>query len=374
MKSDANWTVPTIIPHNQPILLLAHSEGNGPKLQEYLTEQGFDIAVIWLDKDQSWPPHALNRELGAVILEQGPTLERSWDALKALRENPLTKDTPILIYSLDENQNSGSVLEWNYLTKPLNQAELIKALERQQPNKVAKTILIIDDEPSTVELHTQMVRAWSPTCRVLKARNGREALDIIHEAHPDLILLDLMMPELNGFGVLKAMRNDAQTRDIPVIVLTGQTLTIEDMSNLGKGVSSILTKCLFSAEETLSHIEAALHRNASLGDEARRAVRKAMTYIHQYYMDSISLEDTAQHVNMSKEYLARCFRQEMGITLVTYLNRYRINQAKKLLEQGERNLTAIALETGFSSSGYFSRVFRQEVGMSPSDYIKVETS
>ena len=93
-----------------------------------------------------------------------------------------------------------------------------------------------------------------------------------------------------------------------------------------------------------------------------------MAYIHEHYMESISLEDAAQHVNMSKEYLARCFRQEMGITLVTYLNRYRVNQAKMLLEKGEGNLTEIALETGFSSSGYFSRVFRQEVGKSPTEY------
>ncbi|HEX5941377.1 MAG TPA: helix-turn-helix transcriptional regulator, partial [Anaerolineales bacterium] len=63
-----------------------------------------------------------------------------------------------------------------------------------------------------------------------------------------------------------------------------------------------------------------------------------------------------------------CFRQEMGITLVTYLNRYRVDQAKALLERGELNLTEIALETGFSSSAYFSRVFRQEVGITPRDY------
>jgi AraC-like DNA-binding protein len=85
-------------------------------------------------------------------------------------------------------------------------------------------------------------------------------------------------------------------------------------------------------------------------------------------MDSISLEDAARHVSVSKEYLARCFRQEMGITLVTYLNRYRVHQAKALLDQGTHNLTEIALETGFSSSAYFSRVFRQEVGMSPTNY------
>jgi AraC-like DNA-binding protein len=87
-------------------------------------------------------------------------------------------------------------------------------------------------------------------------------------------------------------------------------------------------------------------------------------------MEPISLEETAKHVSVSKEYLARCFRQEMGITLVTYLNRYRVSQAKSLLEKGTLTLTEIALETGFSSSAYFSRVFRQEMGMNPTDYQK----
>jgi len=177
-----------------------------------------------------------------------------------------------------------------------------------------------------------------------------------------------MMPELDGFGVLEAMRSDPCSRDVPVIVLTGQSLTFDDMKNLGRGVTSILKKGLFSANETLSHIETALRRSGTLGSEAQRVVRKAMAYLHEHYMEPISLEDAAHYVSMSKEYLARCFRQEMGITLVTYLNRYRVNQAKAMLEKGERNLTEIALETGFSSSAYFSRVFRQEVGMSPRDY------
>jgi AraC-like DNA-binding protein len=179
-----------------------------------------------------------------------------------------------------------------------------------------------------------------------------------------------MMPELDGFGVLSAMRADAGSRDIPVIVLTGQSLTVDDMTKLGAGVANVLKKGLLRADETISLIESALLRSSALGSEARRAVRKAIAYLHSNYMQPISLEDTARHVNMSKEYLARCFRQEMGITLVTYLNRYRVDRAKRMLEQGETNLTEIALETGFSSSAYFSRVFRQEVGMSPTDYLR----
>jgi YesN/AraC family two-component response regulator len=328
--------------------------------------------MAWLDEGKHWSPHLLDLQPGAAILEQGPTLERGWEAIKALRENPLTRDISVLLYSLDGKQDSGSVLELNYLTKPLNKTELIRALERHELKKNAKAILVVDDDPGTLELHTRMVMAWSPESRILKARNGREALDVIQETTPDLILLDLMMPELDGFGFLKTMRGDQRHRDIPVIVLTGQTLTSEDMANLGKGVTSVLKKGLFTAKETLSHIEAALMRTSTLGSEARRVVRKAMVYLHEHYMDPISLEDTARHVSVSKEYLARCFRQEMGVTLVTYLNRYRVDQAKTLLENDEMNLTEIALETGFSSSAYFSRVFRQETGVSPSEYARAK--
>ena len=138
-----------------------------------------------------------------------------------------------------------------------------------------------------------------------------------------------------------------------MIVLTGQTLKLEDMEILSRSVTSVLQKGVFSAKETLSHIEAALMRNETLGNEAQRVVRKALFYLQEHYMESISLEDAAHHVSISKEYLARCFRQKMGITFVTYLNRYRIDRAKILLRQGELNLTEIALETGFSSSTYF---------------------
>ncbi len=366
--------LPNALRSDGRIFLVSQPTSNRGRLQEYLIQQGFAVEVQSLAEPGVLAPQFLDHRPGALILEQGPGFERGWDLIKSLRENPNTRDVPVLIYSLDDIQDAGSVLELNYITKPLNNADLIKALERQgidkRSNGSTPTILIVDDEPSTVEMHARMISAWSPASNVLTAGNGREALQIIQETHPDLVLLDLMMPELDGFGVLSAMRADPGCRDIPVIVLTGQTLTVEDMTKLGAGVTSVLKKGLFSSAETISQIESALLRSSALGTEARRAVRKAIVYIHSNYMQPISLEDTARHVNMSKEYLARCFRQELGVTLVTYLNRYRVDQAKKMLEQGESNLTEIALETGFSSSAYFSRVFRQEVGMSPSDYSK----
>jgi AraC-like DNA-binding protein len=177
-----------------------------------------------------------------------------------------------------------------------------------------------------------------------------------------------MMPEMDGFRVLEMMRHDEMNRDIPVIVLTGQVLTQHDMARLNRGVTNVLKKGLFTVEETLTQVEAALARNKNLGSDTQRLVRKAMACVHEHYTEPISLKDVARDVGMSKEYLARCFHQETGVTLVTYLNRYRISQAKLRLATSEKSLAEIALEVGFSSGPYFSRVFRQEVRMSPSEY------
>lgn len=370
LKSELALNFPAPLPHDRPVLIFAEPSGTSGRIQQHLLQQGFAVQMAWFNEAGFPPPHFLDLPPGAVILEEGPSLERSWEAIQSLRENPNTRDVPILVFALNTEQDQGSVLELNYITKPLNHTELIKALERQvaAKRKEGHTILIVDDEPSTVALHSRMVSAWSPTSRILTAGNGKEALEMIYDAHPDLVLLDLILPGVDGFGVLHAMRANPHSRDIPVIVLTGQTLTAEDMSNFGRGVTNVLKKGLFSTAETISHIEAALLRHSALGSEARRAVRKTMAYIHGHYMEPISLEDAARHVNMSREYLSRCFRQEMEITFITYLNRYRIARARSLLENGEQSLTEIALETGFSSSAYFSRIFRQEVGVNPREY------
>jgi len=185
---------------------------------------------------------------------------------------------------------------------------------------------------------------------------------------PDLVLLDLMMPELDGFGVLERMQTEETIRHVPVIVLTGQVLTEEDMARLNRGVATVLSKGVFSAEETLAHVERALARTRNLSSEMQRLVRKAVTYIHGHYTEPVARKDVARYVGVSEDYLTRCFRQEMGVTPMAYLNRYRVKQARALLAAGEKNVTEVAFAVGFSDSNYFSRVFRQEVGTSPSAY------
>jgi len=366
-------TAATVLAPGQTVLLLAKQPGDGERLHKYMTRQGFEMQVLQVDEIANWLSQGLMSPPGALVLDVGLASEQGWEIMKALKGNPATQDVPVVFYSLAQEGNSGSMLELDYLTKPIGMIELTRALERWglptgAGNREEKTILIVDDEPGILEMHARIAQAQSAAYRVLRARDGREALELIWRERPDLVLLDLMMPELDGFGVLEAMRKGDTTRDIPVIVLTGRVLTERDMARLNRGVATVLSKGVFSAEEMLAHMEEALARNRRLGNETQRLVRKAMAYIHEHYTEPITREDVARCVSASKDYLGRCFRQEMRVTPMAYLNRYRVKQAKALLEAGEKNVTEVARAVGFSDSNYFSRVFRQEVGMSPSAY------
>ncbi|MEJ2211862.1 MAG: AraC family transcriptional regulator [Anaerolineae bacterium] len=93
-----------------------------------------------------------------------------------------------------------------------------------------------------------------------------------------------------------------------------------------------------------------------------------MAYIHEHYADPVSRADLARHVALNEDYLTACFRKELGVTPIAYLNRYRVHQARQLLNETDKNITEISLEVGFSDSGYFRRVFRRETGVYHATY------
>jgi len=359
------------------ILLLAKDATGGRLLEHHLAQQGFEVETHAVGEGTDRLAWLLAGPPEAVVLDLGLASERGWEILKILKENPATQEIPVLFYALAGDEDSGAVLEMDYLTKPVGTAELAEALVRQGlldggSEEARKRILVVDDEPGVLEMHARVVEAQSPHYRVFRARNGLEALELIRRERPDLVLLDLRMPEMDGFGVLEAMREEEMSRNIPVIVLTGQVLTEEDMRRLNQGVASVLEKGLFSVEETLEHVRAALAHKQKLGAEARRTVLKATAYLHAHYAEPISLSDLTDYVGLGERHLDRCFRQVMGITPITYLNRYRIKQAKALLEAGDRTVTEVAREVGFSDGSYFARVFRREVGLSPRTYQRGE--
>jgi AraC-like DNA-binding protein len=140
------------------------------------------------------------------------------------------------------------------------------------------------------------------------------------------------------------------------------------MNSLSTGVAAVLSKGVFSTQEILVRIEDVLSRNKGLGSKTKRLVQQAMAHIHENYDETLTRGGIASYLNINEQYLTRCFIKELGIGPMVYLSRYRIQRAKRLLEIGELSITQVAMEVGMSSQSYFSRVFQEETGTTPSAY------
>lgn len=242
------------------------------------------------------------------------------------------------------------------------------ALAPDDPVVSRKTVLIVDDDVGLRELHARLIAEQVPGVRLLLAENGVVALALVEQTVPDLILLDLRMPELDGFAVLAALRVNSNTRLVPVVVLTAQVLTEAEMARLNAGVSTVIEKGVLTTSETLRQITAALNQGGHLVDAAQRLVRKVVLYVHEHYAEVIERAQVAAAFGVHEDYLTQCFQRVYGISLVTYINRFRIKQARELLEQTTLSVTQIALAVGFTDSSYFGRVFQRENGVPPRTY------
>lgn len=367
----------TPLAQTQRVALLASDPGRMVFLSDLLCRHGIGVEFVRVgERDENWMACLLAANPDLVVMEMGLASARGWEILKVLNENQDLQRISVMFYKQPDEQGQGSLFEIKHLTKPLGEMELAETLISQgviTPEINAeqkKKILIVDDEPDTVELHSRIVKSQFPESQIIRAYNGRAALECIRGNHPDLVLLDLMMPEISGFQVLRAIREDGGSRNIPVIVLTSQSLTQKDMERLNSGVASVLGKGMFSSDEIVVRLKDALGRRHRPGSESHGIVLKAMAFVHVHYAEAISRQDVAAHVGLSERHLTRCFRQEIGITPIMYLNRFRVRQAKRLLETGEKSITRVALDVGFSSGAYFTRVFQEEVGRSPRDFLK----
>lgn len=375
------FTLPTILAAeaaqspepSQVVLILTEQAQRSSPLRQHLERQGFHAQVLDIVQTPNWLEELLAVRPGALVLDL-PAARRGWEIIDILKKHPATRDLPILFYSLLQEQDTGSMLALDYLAKPVAAEGLAQALQRYGVTPAAgceqRTVLVVDDDPEILAMHARLVEEHLPECRVTCASNGRMALEQMHAYPPSLVLLDLMMPEMDGMAVLNAMQADKSLQGIPVIVLTAQRLSSEEMTLLNQGVVAVLGKGLFTAAETLAHIEHALARHKRLGSENQRLVRRVMAYLHENFAQPISREQLASYAGVSERHLNRCFMQETGTTPLTYLNRYRIQQARTLLAEGQLSVIEVMGRVGFSESSYFTRLFRREVGVSPGAYKK----
>ncbi len=238
-----------------PLVLVIEDEASARDLiQRSLVKGGYRVALAangaeGLDSAQRLQPAVITLDVMMPGMD-------GWAVLAALKNNPTTRDIPVVMATIVDDKNLGFALgATDYLTKPIDWQRLATVIRRNVHHGATKLLIVEDDQPAREMLRRTLEKnGWTVT----EATNGRNGLATLETSAPDLILLDLMMPEMDGFEFMREIRRSPLWRKIPVIVVTSKDLTVEDKRNLRGEVSQILRKGSYTMDELLSEIERAL--------------------------------------------------------------------------------------------------------------------
>ena len=319
------------------------------------------------------------------IIRQGQPVALAWDLenarpgdwsiIQRLRSYSQYSQLPLLLFqdSIVEKRSGESSMT-DVLLKPAGKQILQQVLNLLPQAAPRGEIWIIDDDPQILKYYQELLSSSLAEYQIRTIQGGREAVRLLEEAEPDLVLLDLMMPEIDGFQILDRLRSNVRTALIPVIIITGKLLSYEDIKRLDVPKVALQTKGVLSDAESAKAIKRALSDSGALPQPTGLLVKQACAYIQQNYTRSFSLIEVSETIGVSKSYLSRIFKLDTGISLWDYLNRYRIQKAKELLLLSDESVTEIAADVGYEDTGYFSRVFREIAGCSPRAYRKQSQS
>jgi signal transduction histidine kinase/CheY-like chemotaxis protein len=237
-----------------PVLVVDDDPAAIEIVAAYLERDGYAVYGL-TDSRQVLEAARLVRP-AAIILDVMMPHKDGWEVLGELKAEPELQVVPVALYTIVEEQKLGFYLGASaYLTKPIDADQLRTALGRLVG--VDATILLIDDDPDTCEIVTQQLEQVGGY-HVLVAGGGQSGLAQVAVVQPDLIILDLMMPEVDGFAVLEALERGAETRGIPVIVLTSKELSVHERAYLQQRVRGLLRKGITSPEQLLGRVRALL--------------------------------------------------------------------------------------------------------------------
>jgi len=220
-------------------------------LQRFLSKEGFQVASA----SGSEEGLRLAKELhpAAITLYVLMPGMDGWAVLTALKADPDLADIPVVLLTIVDNKNLGYELgASDYLTKPVDRDRLVAILNKYRGEDPSRPVLVVEDDAATREMLRRALEkeGWA----VSEAEHGRAALARIAERRPALILLDLMVPEMDGFQFVEEWRQHEAWRSIPIIVITAKDLTAEDCLRLNGYVEQILQKGAYSREALLAEV------------------------------------------------------------------------------------------------------------------------
>ncbi len=244
---------------SRPTVLVIDDDDDAREiLRRSLNEAGYDV-VCAASGEQGL---ALAGELlpDAITLDVMMPQMDGWSVLRQLKEMPVVAEIPVILLSIVDDRPTGHSLgAADYLTKPIDRKRLLSVLETHLADQVSPTILVVEDDVNAREIMGRFLQRQDWTVDL--ASNGREALQYLDNHLPNLIVLDLMMPEMDGFEFIQMLRQNSDWQGVPVIVVTAKALTASDQQQL-EGVARVYQKADLNRQELLSELQAMVSTKA----------------------------------------------------------------------------------------------------------------
>ncbi|MGE0405512.1 MAG: PleD family two-component system response regulator [Candidatus Korobacteraceae bacterium] len=196
--------------------------------------------------------------------------KHGWETLVALKQDPGTAAIPVVIVSGVDRRNKGFALgAAEYLVKPVERETVLRAIQKHLPETQNKqAILIVDDEPRTLEVLSEFLAdsGYSP----VPACGGPAGLDLLSQMRPDGILLDLVMPENDGFEIIQTIKKDARLQGVPIFILTGKALTSGESELLAQQTHTVFRKTDLWKQDLLGEVRKATGWNGTQAPGSKR--------------------------------------------------------------------------------------------------------
>ncbi|KQO12446.1 hybrid sensor histidine kinase/response regulator [Paenibacillus sp. Leaf72] len=248
----AELPVHTVDEHGQTSILLIDDEVFNRELMErYLAKTGWTLAFANNGSEGLRLAKKLRPKVICLDILM-PNMD-GWSVLNALKNDAELADIPVVIWSMTSDRQQGYTLGVSeYLTKPVERERMIRVMDKYIKQSDDHQILVIEDDATTSELMTKLLQREGYV--VAQARNGRLALEHMAREMPSLILLDLMMPEMDGFQFISELRKHGEWNEIPVVVVTAKSITQEERQKLNSYAKNIIQKEKLEYHSLLSEI------------------------------------------------------------------------------------------------------------------------
>jgi PAS domain S-box-containing protein len=220
---------------------------------------GGEYQVVGLLSGQEAVARAMELKPAVITLDIMMPGKDGWQVLYELKQNPATQEIPVVILSIVDNKKLGfSLGAAEYIVKPIDKEHLLRKLQALEKLARLRTVLVVDSDARTVAMVRDLLE--SSGYQSAGARNSREAIAAMEASPPDLIVLNPIMPAADGLDVIERLKSNRQTRNIPIILLTQQTLGKKDLENLNGHIRGVLNKGILTEEAWREELVATIRK------------------------------------------------------------------------------------------------------------------